>query len=211
MFHTSLGTKGCSPGGSSLLKHLTKTILVITLLAMFAQKADAEANDLFALGIGTGMVYTSAPGHTDVSATAFHFNIRVKMLYFLAVDLMMSPGSSSFDNGQPKPRFRLSALIYLVNSRWFSLYVGGGMLAASFGDIIDWQAPTTYVRAGGGLEFTYDGHYGLSVESYWLVPGLGVVNRNINSTLGSTGQLPAMEDAAPVNGYEIVASVRYFF
>ena len=184
---------------------------MILFATISAQNASAEADDLFALGVGTGMVYTSAPGQTDVSATAFHFNVRTKLLYFLAIDLMMSPGSSSFDNGQPKPRFRLSTLIYLVNSRWFSLYIGGGMLAASFSDIIDWQAPTTYVRAGGGLEFTYDGHYGISIESYWLVPGLGVVNRNINSTLGATGQLPEISDAVPMNGYEIVASLRYYF
>lgn len=193
------------------MRRLANTIVLLFIVSVFAPNARAEVDDLFSLGVGTGLVYTSAPGHADVSATSLHFNLRVKMLYFFAVDLMMSPGSSRFDSGQPKPRFRLSSLVYLVNSRWFSLFIGGGMMAADFGDIIDFEAPTTYMRAGGGLEFTYDGHYGISVEGYWFVPGLGVINGNLNNSLGATGQLPTIEEAVPINGYEIVTSLRYFF
>jgi len=194
-----------------MIRRLLQLATVMLVLAGQIGPVSADVDDVVTLGVGAGMVYTAAPGQVDVSATAVHFNLRAKVLYFLGVDLMLSPGASNFESGQPKPRFRLSGLLYPITSRYFSFFLSGGMMASDFGDIIDFNAPTTYARAGGGFEFTFDGHYSLGIEGYWFVPGLGVVNGTLNNSLSETGQLPTLTDAVPIDGYEVVVALRYFF
>lgn len=176
-----------------------------------ASDAIADANSWATVGLGASVVHTNAPGQQEATATAFAVSVRAKALYFLGIDVSAAPGASHFDNGDPRPKFRLTALLYLVNARHFALHLGAGMLAANVGDLVDFQAPTTYLRAGGGIEISFDGHYSMGLEGYLLAPGLGLVNGNLNRSLAESGELPEIQTAVPLNGYEIAVTMRYFF
>ncbi|MCA9563167.1 MAG: hypothetical protein KC561_06745 [Myxococcales bacterium] len=197
------------------IRQLFRTTLMIgTVLALgcfTAPAANAAADGVATVGLGAGVVYSTSPGESGVSQASFQFNLRLKFVYFLGIDLMVSPGTDQFETGAPLPRFRLSGLLYLVNSQYFAFFFGGGLSSGNFGDLFNFEAPATYARAGGGMEVTIAEHYSIGLEGFWFVPGLGVVNDNLNTALDETGELPSLDTAIPTDGFEIFAGVRYFF
>jgi hypothetical protein len=176
-----------------------------------ARPAHADANGVITAGLGLGVSHTAAPG-SEAASTNFQVGARIKMLYFLGLDLMVGAGKDRFaETDQPWPRFRVSALLYLLNLESFALFGAGGLSSGSFSDVFDLSAASTYIRAGGGFEVTIAGHYSVGVEGYWFVPGLGVVNGNLNEGLSVDGELPPLDTAIPRDGIEVVTALRYFF
>lgn len=185
-------------------------ILALALTATTPALAWADATDSATVGVGAGVMYTSAPGG-EVSAASVQFELRVKFLTYLGVDLMLSPGSGEFEGGMPMPTVRASVLLYMMNSPEFTWFFAGGLAASDFGDVVSVEGGSTYVRLGSGFEFIFDGHHAIALDGFWLVPALGRINDNLNRGLQETGRLPDASEAVPLNGWEGMLGYRYFF
>jgi hypothetical protein len=194
-----------------MTRHINTLITVVALTFALSSTAAADSNGIATLGIGAGVVHTSAPGELGETSTAAQIGVRTKLLYIFGLDFSLASARSTFESGQSIPRYRMSALLYLMNMNHFGLFASAGMASGQINDLFNIDGDTTYLRAGGGTEISIRDHYAIALEGYWMVPGLGMMNQNLNNSLNTTGLLPNPEQALPLNGYEISVGIRYFF
>ncbi len=209
---------------------LRKFLIVTVASLAFAHSAAADSTALFSAGVGTTLGASSVTSPTGQTESAFsnELSLRLKFLYALGLDLAYAPADqrTSVDGlvfGAPA---RLSGLLYVVPTDWFSLYAKGGIEGDHPGAWFTSEDPSNAYHVGGGVEVPVVSHWVIGLEFLVLIPGIESVEDHFGRTVSdldilrtgtavqtadTSASIPEPGDYISGNNFRLTASVRYFF
>jgi hypothetical protein len=184
-------------------------VVVVGLIVApgLCRDANAGSNSLITLGggleLGLGRYLQSAedPEYAFIA----EISIRLRLLRVLGVSF--SYNAANGDGAGPlsfESAFRLTALLYLLPTRWVSVYVIGGLGAMDIRDVIDFSGSTTSYHLGVGLEVYIRNHFAIFADYLWIVPGYASMQATIQGRLEDTanealtaGVAPTLDEVLP--------------
>lgn len=210
---------------------LRKYLITIAFSLAFAHTASANSNALFAAGVGTtlGGSSVTAPSGDTVSAFSNEISIRLKFLYALGLDLAYAPADqrTSVDGLVFGAPLRLSGLLYIVPTDWFSLYAKGGIEGDSPVAWFTGDDPSNAYHVGGGVEVPVHENWVVGMEFLVLIPGVSSVEDHFGRSVSdldilrsgltagtgvpASASIPEVSDYISASNFRLTASVRYFF
>lgn len=161
-------------GGGATRAALAGAALILAFSGPWAvATARADSQSVLTLGIGVEagvMRYATESGEASETVTA-ELTVRLRLARFLGFAFAYNP--IAIDGGQLGfgSAFRLTGILYLVPTRYVSIFVMGGLGARDIVDLGTVTGETNTYHAGGGLEVYLGDHFALTLEYLWLVPG----------------------------------------
>lgn len=171
------------------------------------REANAGTNSLITLGGGVelGLGRFTQPDEEAGYAFIAEISVRLRLLRFLGVAFSYNAangdgsGQLSFESA-----FRLTALLYLLPTRWVSIYVAGGLGSMDIRDVVDVMGASTSYHLGVGLEVYIRNHFAIFADYLWIVPGYASMEATIQGRLEDTaaqalsvGEAPTAEEVLP--------------
>ena len=199
------------------------TAIILGAALLSAVPALAGNRSLLTVGFGPQMGIAryqdiSGNSHSDMIS---EMNLRVKMLRILGIDANYNiGGENSVGGGEVfASKYRVSALLYPIPTRYFSLYLSGGYGASSVGDMTSGTLTSKSYHAGGGMEIYAGKHFTITADVLVLVPD---VNRIAVShqplQMDGTGRVPMEQIETPdvtdylsVKNLQVNLGVKFFF
>ncbi len=175
-------------------------------LATIETTASADVTDDITVGIGTGVGVTHSKdlGDEAYASVGAEVNLKVKAFEVIALEAAISTAASDVANQRLvfDSRFRLSALIYVVPTDYFGLYLKTGIGALDVGDLASVTAETNSYHGGAGLDVYLSDNVVIGGEFLILIPGVtSMENAFISHALtGSDSERPEDGDQAAAGG-----------
>lgn len=204
------------------MRHFLATMVVVGLVGAGTPCLGSSSSWL-TLGVGSSVGVAHSTATTGVAQNSFlsELNLRLRMLKLFGVDLNYNmPGEKSIGTGETfASNFRLSALLFLVPTRWFSLYLSAGAGGTSLGDVFSSGLTGKSFHAGGGLEIYAGQHVAIAGEFLMVVPDVTrVVVSHQPLRVDEAGQLdwgetssPSWSDYVGPQNYQFSFALRYYF
>lgn len=174
-------------------------------------EARADSDSLFTLAGSTKVAFQ---GQGDTVATGSDFGLylgmRLEALWLFGAEFEYTPVQHGIADDIYRPSLRATAHIHVVNFSVFDMYLGAGMAADGFGDLVDLEGASTVYRFGGGFEVIPDGHWAIGVDGYWNIAGVGYFNTRLNTSLDQEGGLPDPLTQVDSKNIEIGLALRYY-
>ena len=220
-----------SPRSTPTLKSLGIAAL-LTVVFGTAAVAQAESHSLITAGVGTSLGVSHLDPYLGESSSAFSndFTLRVKGLYVLGLELGVSPTDGGPGSGLVyQNTLRLSGLLYLVPTRWVSVYAKGGIEGDSIGALFSVEDPSNAYHVGGGVDVNIGKHFVVGLEFLVLMPGVESIRRTAEAYIASeTARLeeaaragtsipeiptdvPDAGDFISASNFRLSVGVRYYF
>jgi hypothetical protein len=157
-------------------RHIRSACVLAIVVGMFtAAPASAAVDSWFTAGVGAqySIVSDGVAQKTTTPGVQYGLVGRLKILKFLGIEM-----STAFDQ-DPKtqdqrhlsPRYQIGAMVNVVPTRWFNLFVVAGTGAHGVGDLFDINGDTTSFHAGPGLEIFIGEHFAFGGDVRFRVPG----------------------------------------
>ncbi|MGM0576271.1 MAG: hypothetical protein ACQEXJ_11125 [Myxococcota bacterium] len=164
--------------------------LTMGIALAWAAPSRADNNGPITLGLGTGLGVhrTAQPNAAPDSQIVSNMNLRLKMLWFLGVDLTWSymPAQQPDDELQFGAELRATGLVYPIPTDVVGVYLGAGIGAGNFGDLVSVTAPSNSYHVGGGLEVHVTDHITLDGSFFMIIPGYASIERDVTRRALST-------------------------
>ncbi len=215
---------------------MSRLVLGLALIAVVSTAGPARADNdsiaTVALGAGLGVHRTAQPGLQAEAQLLSSLNIRLKGLWFLAVDFtwdFVGPATADEHALEFGAAMRASALVFLVPTEWVGFYVTGGLGARSFEDLVRVDSRGNSYHAGAGLEVHITDHVTIDGSFLMLLPGTASIQHDMaqralsaaptdgeetaptgagsQSTLGQ----PGLTDYVSPSNFEIMVRGMYYF
>ena len=177
--------------------------MVAALVLVVSAPAHATNTSGVTLGIGTGIGihHAAQPGQRGAAELLASINVRAKLLWILGFDLTYrfsnSPHAQSSGDLHFGARLRATALIYVVPTKDFAIYLGAGIGGSHFGELVEVGKPSNSYHAGAGVEFHLFDHLSLDVGFFMIIPGYDSIRDHV--TLSATEEvMAAVEDGSIV-------------
>ncbi|MFT7583364.1 MAG: hypothetical protein ACI9MR_005051 [Myxococcota bacterium] len=191
-------------------------VLIVAALALAGPASLAETGDGWSFGVGTGLgVHASeSPDNAGDSGVVGDINLRGRFLWVLGLDMRFNlqdeDAYKSDDTPQYAAKYRTTALIYVVPTDIVSVYLGGGIGATDFGDLLSTGAEGSSYHAGFGAEFYVSERFAIDASFMLLIPGWRSVERDVNRRAeleiaafqaNPSSTLPDVPDDLPIGDY----------
>jgi hypothetical protein len=130
---------------------------------------------------------------------AAELTATVRIARFLGFSFSYNPFSVDGGDLGFGSNFRMTGILYLVPTRWVSIYVLGGLGARDIRDLGTVTGETNTYHAGGGIEVYLGDHFALHAEYLWLIPGYERIMDSVRADGGGTTDIDLGEDMAPIS------------
>lgn len=148
---------------------------VLCALALSAAPAAADSDSLLTLGVGAQYSYVSpqVAGTPEVAGHQYGLVGRLKVLRFLGVEgvTQLDQDPKTQADRHLSPRYQLGAMLNLLPTDYFTLFVVAGIGAHDAGDLFDLNGRSTSFHGGPGLEVYLGDHVALGGDVRFRVPG----------------------------------------
>lgn len=168
---------------------LLPRLAVVTLLTVAATTAHADNTSWFTLGVGAQYSYVSGAAGAAPEMPAHQYGVvsRLKLLKFLGAEFTAQLDQDP--KTQPlrhlSPRYQLGAMVNLIPTQYFNVFVVGGLAAHAMGDLVDIAGRTTSFHAGPGLEVYLGDHVAIGGDLRWRAAGPEYIEARILDELSA--------------------------
>lgn len=163
--------------------------LLIFALAATPFTASADVDSLLTVGVGAQYSFVTDSVARDPEAPRRQYGLvgRIKMLRFLGLEVagQLDENPHTQHERVLSPRYQLGVMLNLVPTRWFNLYVVGGLGAHAGSDLLDLDGETTSVHAGPGLELFFSEHLAVGLDVRFRAPGPNHVKAEVVDELSA--------------------------
>ena len=184
-------------------------------MAVSHRPAMAGSDSIVAFGMGTHTTvqYRSSFGQTE-SAVGFGqgLNARLRLLYIFGLEFGYDYNqlNSRDDFSVSAPALSWSGLLYLIPTKYFSLYLHGGLGGKSFSDIFSYKGGATSYHAGSGLEVYVGRHWTVTADFRIHVPGVTtVMTRSLKQGMNGTPP-PTATEQYNFKNYQLSFGIKYY-
>ena len=209
------------------MRHLQITILLVAL--SFTCTASADSYSKLTLGVGTavGVNHTSSFQSDATASFNSEFNLKIKALRVLGLEFSYAPTETKNDDTDLvfDGSLRLSALLYVVPTRYVSAFLKVGVAANNFKDLVKPVGDSSSYHAGLGLEIEAGDNFVIGAEFLFLAPGIASVKNTIEAYANdeidklqnparvneAAGAQPELKDFLSAANFRVAVGAKYFF
>lgn len=205
------------------MKYTIKTLTIALALTIFSQPAFASSQSTvtMALGPSIGITHVMPITGGENNALVSEINVRLRALTILGLDFNYNlAGEKTLGKGEVyNSNYRLSALLYVIPTKVFSVYLLAGAGGSSLDNFnLDVANDKSY-HGGAGLELYVGKHFALSTEFLMLIPAFSRVaisqqplmldeygRVNMDSASG-----PNFGDYINAENFQVTFGLKYYF
>ena len=179
------------------MRHTLPTALMMVLLMAGAARADNTS--WFTAGVGAQYSFVPGSGAALPEQPGMQYGVvsRLKLLKFVGLEftaqLDEDPNTQALRH--LSPRYQLGAMLNVVPTRHFNLFVVGGLGAHSMADLVDPNGRTTSLHVGPGVEVYLGQHTALGGDVRWRAAGPSYVQARVREELSiaPVGELAGLD------------------
>jgi len=206
-------------------------LLSLLLVAAQAGPARADSYDMIAAGVGTSVGVSHVEPYLGEAASAFStdLTLRARALYIIGLELGVSPTDSKPANGLVFQNIlRLSGLLFVVPTRWVSVYAKGGIEGDSIAALFSVEDPSNAYHVGCGVDVAIGSNFVVNLEWLVLIPGIESIRRLAEEVVAretaryqtaalagtypdGLPEIPDAGDFVSASNFRLTAGVRYYF
>lgn len=154
----------------------------LVLTAPRGVRASNQSIVTLGFGVDFGLLRYVGSGTDFEETVAAEVSARARLFRIFAVAFSYNPIPAEGGELGLGASFRLTGFFYMVPTRWFSLYLLGGLGSRDITELFDVEGDGSTFHAGAGLEIYLGRHFAINVEYHWLIPGVSTIRGHAEQT-----------------------------
>ena len=186
-------------------------MLVVALAPAVARGGN---NSIVTAAFGSQSVVSHTASQSGGAATegGQGLNVRVRALYVLGAEVSydLTSEGKGVKNNVPAPAFQWSMLLYIVPTKYFSLYLLGGIGATNNGDAFSITGSTSSYHGGAGIEVGVTKNWVLGADYRVSLPAYNQVMARDPSLLMTTPSADSLSRYYNFDTWQLNVGMRYY-
>jgi hypothetical protein len=175
-----------------------------------AGQAAADSNSWVTMGVGAQYSFVSPGVAENPDAAGHQYGLvgRLKLLRFLGVEgvAQLDQDPKTQEERHLSPRYQLAAMLNLVPTDYFNVFLAAGTGAYDAGDLFDLNGRSTSFHGGPGLELYFGDHVAVGGDVRFRMPGPHYIKEAVKRELAPE----PVEDMVGLQVWQANFTVSYY-